>query len=866
MQNFIYDIDRKVFRNSSGLVRTSFRPSISYGERSVWSIEIQATDAGQVSLGGATAWRAAIDQDFNSSTEPMARTTSGITVDASGEWPVAVVAIDTLTERFLSVCDGRQTTPVYFELAGLDANGDTVFYLCFAMDALFPIDPAAAGTLAPVTVTTMTESQVQAIAAAAGAAAAQDAATSAAAEVDEKLTAHSSDTAIHVPTSGSAGQVLTKTASGTEWKDASTGDASGYTLPAATSSTLGGVKVGSGLSVTEDGTLSSTAEEAVWGDISGTLSEQADLSAALSEKADASALAAIQTTASAAQDAIGSHSSDTAIHVPTSGSAGQVLTKTASGTEWKDASTGDASGYTLPAATSSTLGGVKVGSGLSVTEDGTLSASQTTGADSITEFSTTYREWTQDDVGKLFRYTGETSGQFFKGRLYQGVHWKTSNAQVDDFNYDNVEVPASGDDSGDTSATTVSYVVVATGEFSGYSGAYTLSSGSDGSTGAVYAGDNGKYIWYGTNDAATACWVCGNAVNAGAAPANNPYIYSATDSITGSWYTSDSDYSGGVTSVTRQETTGSSTSNAADSSSSSSTSDAFPDWPMTFTVSGPVLSATTGTEYASGTSTYARYSQAFGTYYRTGDTFTTCGEEVPVWSNGVCYVHAIQYSTALTENTEPTVGLFIPEVGKTYTPAYENIRNTTTSLYRLKSAVTRPSSGGTVTTEDSSDGVPSSENGDLWACMTMVDLTIKETYSSTGGGTWPPEDNCGQNTTSNCVEFWEDHYGCAIVTTGASRDWTDEQEEWEANQTPNLTCYPGGRYYASVAADSTRTLNAGTYAGPPLAECDVVLKIEAGGAVSCGSSVTLRGSLVAGQVNFCRLVWTGNGAATLIVQ
>lgn len=163
MQKIIYDIDRKVFRNTNGLVRTGFRPSLSYGERAVWQIEIQATDAGAVSLGGASAWRAAIDQDFSVSTEPMARTTSGITVDASGVWPVATVAIDTLTERYLSVCDGRQTTPVFFELAGLNGSGDTVFYLCFPIDALFPIDPQASGALAPVATTDLTEAQIRAI-------------------------------------------------------------------------------------------------------------------------------------------------------------------------------------------------------------------------------------------------------------------------------------------------------------------------------------------------------------------------------------------------------------------------------------------------------------------------------------------------------------------------------------------------------------------------------------------------------------------------------------------------------------------------------------------------------------------------------
>ena len=58
---------------------------------------------------------------------------------------------------------------------------------------------------------------------------------------------------------------------------------SGYVLPVAGASTLGGVKVGSGLSVAGDGTLSATG--GVWGSITGTLSSQSDLNAALAARA-----------------------------------------------------------------------------------------------------------------------------------------------------------------------------------------------------------------------------------------------------------------------------------------------------------------------------------------------------------------------------------------------------------------------------------------------------------------------------------------------------------------------------------------------------------------------------------------------------
>lgn len=62
-----------------------------------------------------------------------------------------------------------------------------------------------------------------------------------------------------------------------------------YVLPTATATRLGGIKVGSGLSITEDGVLSATGGSGeggngVWGEITGTLSDQTDLQNALDEK------------------------------------------------------------------------------------------------------------------------------------------------------------------------------------------------------------------------------------------------------------------------------------------------------------------------------------------------------------------------------------------------------------------------------------------------------------------------------------------------------------------------------------------------------------------------------------------------------
>lgn len=465
----------------------------------------------------------------------------------------------------------------------------------------------------------------------------------------------------------------------------------------------------------QDGGGSGTSQTA-WGGIGGALSDQSDLKAALDAKAEKSEVASALSSASTAQgmaqaakSAVDAHAADSSVHVPSGGAEGQVLTKTATGAQWKN----------VPVPSYS---------------------------DSITEFGTTTREWTEADVGKLFRYTGETSGQFFKNRLYLGVSWKTSN-----FDYEDVP-------SGDASD--------------------------------------------------------GAAANAASASA------------------------GGASGETPTLT----------------------DWPKEITV---------GTLYHPGPNpqevTEAWALAVKGTYHRTGQTLTVLGEEVPVWSNGSAYIHGtnVDYGEATQ-----TLYLACFYSASGYTPsATQELQACYFS--RKKADVTKPSDGTTVTGNIGDKGFWSP--GTI-ATGTIVGSLTEEFYSGDGGGSgsgaFPPAPCSGGGFGEGCVEFFETHYGCAPVLLGAGRDWTDDQEDWDVQttKTPPLTCYPGARYYANIAADTTRTINAGTYQGPPLAECEVVLDIQEGGGIVCGPAVTLRGTVVAGQVNFCRLVWTGNSKATLIVQ
>jgi len=155
---------------------------------------------------------------------------------------------------------------------------------------------------------------------------------------------------------------------------------SGYSLPAATTSTLGGVKVGTNLSITSDGTLSSTNTTYS----AATTSASGLMSAADKAKLDGIASGANKYSLPAATTStLGGVKVGTNLSITSDGTLSSTNTTYSAATTSasglmsaadKAKLDGIASGankYSLPAATASTLGGVKVGTGLSVSSDGT---------------------------------------------------------------------------------------------------------------------------------------------------------------------------------------------------------------------------------------------------------------------------------------------------------------------------------------------------------------------------------------------------------------------------------------------------------------------------------------------------------------
>jgi hypothetical protein len=233
----------------------------------------------------------------------------------------------------------------------------------------------------------------------------------------------------HVPAGGSSGQVLSYASSGTaQWGTLP----SSYSLPTSSSSTLGGVKVGTNLSISGTGVLSSTDTNTTYSVQDGGLSQNNFTNA------DHSKLDGIAASAN-------NYVHPALSHVPSGGSAGQVLTYSSGGTaQWGT----QTSAYTLPTSSSSTLGGVKVGTNLSIDGSGVLSATDTNTTYSVQDGQLSQKNFTTTLKTKLdgvatsannFTYThptgagnnhvptGGSTGQFLKYSASGVAVWAADN-------------------------------------------------------------------------------------------------------------------------------------------------------------------------------------------------------------------------------------------------------------------------------------------------------------------------------------------------------------------------------------------------------------------------------------------------------
>ena len=178
------------------------------------------------------------------------------------------------------------------------------------------------------------------------------------------------------------------------------------TLPIASNDALGAIKIGSGLTITEDGTLNVTGGtgtgggNGVWGQITGTLSDQTDLWNELSKKAntadlnienwDIAADFIVENKEEIEQAITNSHSHDNKDYLDV---IDQNLSTVSDVLFNSVKATGDVIAYatgdhdiSYPIASEGALGCIMVGDGLTINEEGVLSVTGGSGGGTVSEW------------------------------------------------------------------------------------------------------------------------------------------------------------------------------------------------------------------------------------------------------------------------------------------------------------------------------------------------------------------------------------------------------------------------------------------------------------------------------------------------
>lgn len=148
MNTQIYrNFDRRQFQDANGKAVNSI-PEIAYPTQPIWKIVYRERDNAVKDMSAIVSWRAAIDYDFATATDPMSRSTPAMIISATDEDGETTISVknDADSAPFLAAVTGQKNGErvVWFELEGYDADGESVFYDRFHCKAIMPMDPQGA--------------------------------------------------------------------------------------------------------------------------------------------------------------------------------------------------------------------------------------------------------------------------------------------------------------------------------------------------------------------------------------------------------------------------------------------------------------------------------------------------------------------------------------------------------------------------------------------------------------------------------------------------------------------------------------------------------------------------------------------------
>lgn len=279
--------------------------------------------------------RVSIDNDYTDSTEPMTRSEASDIDLSEATNGIVRATIKTGTEKFKQVVDGNSSSRAYLEFRGYDEKGQNTRCYIISIDCLGYIDPDGGDTI-PIPETSATKEFVEAklsgateefntqIANLSSSITTNTEGIAANTEAIATLSSNLSNSNTELDTANESISNLSTTITGLTEQVNSLSTLTNYELPIATADTLGGIKIGSGLTITEDGTLNADIQStgdgtttittnAEWGKISGTLSAQTDLQTEL--KTLNSAISANLSAISANSSNLTEHANNTDIHI-----------------------------------------------------------------------------------------------------------------------------------------------------------------------------------------------------------------------------------------------------------------------------------------------------------------------------------------------------------------------------------------------------------------------------------------------------------------------------------------------------------------------------------------------------------------------
>lgn len=146
--------------------RIAAKPILHYGACPVWELHFYSGDPSEtpeaVDLSDIISWRAAVDSDWNSSTEPMCRTLAADIDMSRKAQGIIGVPVNANTQRYLTVVDGKQSVGGWFELRGFDDQGNVALVALLNITCSNSIDPTGGAEPEPVDNDTATMTWVKA--------------------------------------------------------------------------------------------------------------------------------------------------------------------------------------------------------------------------------------------------------------------------------------------------------------------------------------------------------------------------------------------------------------------------------------------------------------------------------------------------------------------------------------------------------------------------------------------------------------------------------------------------------------------------------------------------------------------------------